>query len=289
MIGTDSEILGGRPTFTINNGVGRPRIDRNLVMRYLEAGYTPAQIAKGIKCSAKTVREIRRELEREGALKKEDRDPIGKLVEADFDEECKRATGLYFCEWLKSKRKRYRYEFNWCSKVWVNIWERPSLVRARDFRDNLSEKLALKFLQVFGEDLKRIRNRKKIIRQLFTFLSRGDINDKFFTTSYRDPRSKRKVPEITLSNFPVKLDEAINEYERLYGKEAGVWIRAKICLQARTGKRAESRGLLGLSRDSQTPSYLIFQSPDSFRGSILEKCRQEWPIMWIPRRVRHDL
>ena len=152
MIGTDKEILGGRPTFTIKNGVGRPRIDRNLVMRYLEAGYNPAQVAAGVKCSAKTVREIRRELEREGALKKEDRDPIGKLVEADFDEECKRATGLYFSEWLKSKRKHYMYVFNWCSKVWVKIWERPSLIRARDFRDNLAEKMALKFLQVFGED-----------------------------------------------------------------------------------------------------------------------------------------
>lgn len=205
-------------------------------MRYLEAGYNPAQIAKGIKCSPKTVREIRRELEREGELKREDRDPLGKLVAVDFDEECGRATGYSFFEWLKAKKKNPLYVFNWCSRVWVNIWERPSLVRARDFRDNLAEKIALKFLQVFGEDFKRIRFRKKMIRNLFRFLSRGDINDKFFTMSHRDPRPKRNVPEISLSNFPAILDEAINEYEREYGFEASVFIRAKLVLQARARK-----------------------------------------------------
>jgi len=180
MIGTDTEILGSKPTFTINKGVGRPALDRNLVKRYLDAGYSPAQIATEMECKVRTVRKVRRELERVGDLRKEDRDIHGKMVALDFDDECKRAMGYSFREWLinKKKEENARWLFNFCERIWRVIWNRPSLFRAADRTDQTGDQLAQTFLTKFSEDKTRIRNRKKKIRQLFTFLGRSDINER---------------------------------------------------------------------------------------------------------------
>ncbi len=292
MIGTDNEILGTTPRFTVRRArAGRPALDRNLIKRYLEAGHTPAQIAAGIKCKPATVRKIRRELEREGEINKADRDPIGKLIALDFDDECKRATGYSFRDWLHNKSKKHfaEYLFKFCEKTWRVLWDRPSLFRAADRTDQTGDQLAQIFLTNFSEDKKRIRNRKKYIRQLFTFLGRSDINDRHLRmNNSRDPRPVRRVPEISMSDFPKNLDAALDEIKERYGLMAVTWLKMKICTGIRTGKRSEGRGLCGLSADSKSPSYLIFKG-STWRAQAFEKKGEIWPITWIPAEVLTDL
>ncbi len=291
MRGTDTEILGSTPRFTIKRGVGRPALDRNLVKRYLEAGHTPAQVAAGIKCKPNTVRMIRRELEREGELHKEERDPYGKLVALDFDDECKRATGYSFRDWLHNKRKKGNAltVFRFSERTWRRLWNRPSLFLASDRTDQLGDILAQKFLTEFKEDTRRIRGRKKHIRQLFTFLGRSDINERHLRmNSSRDPRSVRRVPEISISDFPINLDSALEEMRERYGLMAVTWLKMKICTGIRTGNRPEYRGLLGLSADTKTPSYLMFRG-STWRVQVFEKKGETWPITWIPTEVLEDL
>ena len=76
--GTDKEIFGDDEPDRIHvNGSagGRPQINRNLARRLFQAGFKPSQVAKSLKCHVNTARTIRRELEAEALLAKEDRDP----------------------------------------------------------------------------------------------------------------------------------------------------------------------------------------------------------------------
>lgn len=285
-VGSDAKIFGkDKSTTNKNPRGGRPKIDRDLALRLFQAKYSPAVVAGHLDCKEETAQAIRRELVKAGKLDKIKTQ--AQLVSADFDEECKRATGFSFRDWLINKRKKDNaiYTFNFCEKVWRNIWDRPSLFIASEKTENLGDVLAQQFLNVFGEDKKRIRGRKKLIRQLFIFLGRTDVNDRHFSmTSSRDPRSVRRVPEISMLDFPTQLDAALNEMETSYGLKAATWLRVKICTGIRTGDRSEGRGLKGLSTDNQTPSYIFFRG-SNWRAQAFEKRGETWPITWIPPSV----
>ncbi len=291
-IGTNLEILGSRPRFTVKSArAGRPALDRNLVKRYLAAGNTPAQIAAGMKCNPATISRIRRELERGGEINKEDRDPIGKLIALDFDDECKRAMGYSFRDWLYNKRRKVNASnsFHFNEKIWRVIWNRPSLFLAADRMNQLGDKLAQAFLSKFKEDKKRIRYRKKYIRQLFTFLGRSDINDRHLTmNNSRDPRGVRRVPEISMPDFPGNLEAALEEVREQYGIMGVTWLKMKICTGIRTGDRLEYRGLSGLSADTKKPCYILFKG-STWRAQAFEKKGETWAITWVPTEVLADL
>ena len=288
-VGTDNEILGPRLKTRKKNGVGRPRVDRDRARLLYQGKKTPSQIAVALKCSLRTAHTMRRELEEQGLLSTSDRPRTPDIVEADFDKECFNATGMYFSEWIKTKQVKWKIIFIFCERVWDRIWDRPSLILARDTTNPLADKIALTFLKTFQSNITRIRTRKKKIRRLFTFLGRSDVNDRHLTmTISRDPRTKRQIPQISMPEFPINLEAARKEYTEKHGPVADLWIRTKIVTQTRTGKKKDNRGLWGLSVDSQKPSYLIF-SGDRFRGQVFEKRRETWRLTWIPRDVRSGL
>lgn len=285
-VGTDDEIFKSKKKKDApKKKAGRQGVDRKLALRLFQAKYDPATVAAHLKIKPDTARGIRRELVNAGLLDKVKTER--QLVSADFDEECKRATGYSFLEWLRNKRKKSNanYLFNFCEKTWREIWDRPSLFVVADRTENDADILAQKFLSEFGEDKPRIRQRKKHIRQLFTFLGRSDINDRHFTmTSSRDPRSVRRVPEISMEEFPIHLEAALNEFEERYGLKAVTWLKMKICTGIRTGNKTEGRGLAGLSADNKTPSYIFFRG-ETWRAQAFEKRGEIWPITWIPPAV----
>jgi hypothetical protein len=288
-IGTDSQFFE-REERPVKRSGGRPRVDRDEALLLFAAEFSIRQVAKGLKCSKKTAGRIRRELIAAGKLEASDgRRTVDNIVEADFDEECTRAVGYKFSEYLRSKRKNWRRPFAFCMRVWENVWDRPSLVVATKRTHRLGEQLAMKFLNNFGNDRKRMRCRKKLIRTLFTFLGRRDVMDKHLTMSRtRDPEPVKVIPEISMVDFPVKLVKALEEFEAEFGRKASLWVRAKLVLMARTGESKESRGLKGLSRDSSRPSYLVF-SGNSYRGQVFDKDGETWPVEWLPEAVKADL
>lgn len=283
--GTDGQILSKREVL-ITKTKGRPRVNRELGKRLLLAGYSTEQISKALKCGHKTIYRMRDELIAKGELTngqlKEADTP---LIEADFDSECIRATGTSFKTYLSSKRKKYQQVFSFCSKVWDQVWDKPSLVLVKDADNPLADKLIELFNVTFGEDSERIRTRKKHIRTLFRFLGRSDINDKSLTmTNSRDPRSIRRIPQIEMMDFPSKVQACLNElndYERLV-------IMFKIVTQMRTGDRKEERALEGMRKGSGK-SYLLMDNEDSFRCHVVEKMREEWDITHIPKEIRKEL
>lgn len=290
--GTDAEIFGDDlKTHVQKNGSkgGRPEINRDLARRLFQAGFSPKQVAGRLTCHVNTARTIRRELEESGALEKRDREEGLNIVQADFDAECVTAVGISFADWLKTKTKAHRRIFNFCQRTWEHIWDKPSLVFAKDSDNQLGDQLCMKFLDKFGEDTGRIRNRKKLIRNLFRFLGRHDLCERYLTmTDSRDPRSIKRIPEIELMRFPTDfqgmLDAANSRNEKM-----GLASEFKLVTQMRTGKRADGRGLMGIRVGSGHPSYIIMDGPDEFRIHVLEKRREEWDITWLPRRVRERL
>lgn len=196
--------------------------------------------------------------------------------------------GISFLEWLATKRKSYRKVFNFCRKTWDKIWGKPSLVNVAYRNDKLSDKLCLEYLKVF-DDPDRSRDRKKLIRQLFKFLGRSDLNDKYMTmTQSRDPRSVKMIPEINSPQFPLQFIECLYEMEKI-DMAFGQAIRFKLCTQMRTGKRKSERGFFGIKVGSGAKSYALFDRPDVYQIHVLEKMGEEWDIGWLPRKVSDEV
>lgn len=290
--GTDKEIFGDDAVIRVQkNGSkgGRPEINRDLARRLFQADKSSKQVAKALKCHVNTARAIRRELETSGLLDRDDREEGLSIVQADFDDECELAVGISFSGWLKARTKAHKRIFSFCQRTWVHVWEKPSLVYAKDDDNKLGDQLCMKFLEKFAGDEKRIRNRKKLIRNLFRFLGRGDLNDRYLTmTQSRDPRNVKRIPEIENRNFPVQVQGMLDELN-LLNPQVGLASEFKICSAMRTGVRAEERGLMGLRVGSGSASYILMSGPDDIRIHVLEKMREEWEITWLPRRVRERL
>lgn len=285
---TDKEIFGEDVEVRIH-GKGRPKVNEDLVRRLLDGKkYTPAQIAKRLKCHPETIRRIRRRLEKEGILEAPERNGTKGLIEADFDAECESAMGISFLGWLTGKRKRPRGVFNFCRKTWDRVWGKPSLVRVTDRDDPLGRQLCVKWLETFNDKTRR-RSRKKMIRPLFMFLGRRDLCDQFLTmTQSRDPRPVRKVAEVNSPLFPAKIELAIQAMEQL-NPVYGLTCRFKKTTQCRTGNRKEERGLIGIRVGSQSKSYITMDDADHFQIQIYEKMGEEWGVSWLPKRVREEL
>ncbi len=289
--GTDNQIFGEDDKLRIQkNGAkgGRPEINRDLARLLFQADKSAKQVATALKCHINTARSIRRELEESGQLKKKDRGEGLSIVQADFDDECFTAVGIKFSDWLKSKTKAHRRIFSFCQRTWV-MWEKPSLVYAKDENNKLGDQLCMKFLNKFGEDDKRIRNRKKLIRNLFRFLGRRDLNDRYLTmTTSRDPRNVKRIPQIEMSSFPTHFQLMLDELNSL-NPQVGLAAEFKLSGGPRTGMRSEDRGLMGIKVGIGGPSYIVMDGLDNFRIHVLEKMREEWDITWLPKRVRERL
>ena len=284
---TDNEIFGPDEVKRVTTK-GRPKVNRDLARRLFEADkYTTKQIATQLTCSEETVRRVRRELEAEGTLEVVTDIRTANFVEADFDAECKNAVGISFLDLLASKRKNPKKVFNFCRKVW-NMWGKPSLVKVMNPDDPLGDQLCVKFLTVF-DDPDRSRDRKKLIRPLFKFLRRGDLNDNYMSmTQSRDPRSVERIPEINDPGFPLKFTECLNEMEKIDPNFARA-IRFKLCTQMRTGNRKAERGLFGIRKGTEAKSYAYFGSADNYQIHVLEKMGEEWDIGWLPSEVKAEV
>ncbi len=289
--GTDSEIFGDDDKIRIqSNGSkgGASRINRDLARRLFQAGFSPKQVASKLKCHVVTARKIRGELEESGELVKDEREQGLNIVQADFDQECEVARGISFAGWLKTKSKAHKRIFNFCERTWRVIWDKPSLVYARDQDNKLGDQLCMKFIEAFP-DPKRMRDRKKMIRYIFRFLGRRDLCDAHLTmTQSRDPRAIKRIPQIPMREFPTQLQNAFDTLNMLE-PQVGLGAEFKLCAQLRTGKRSEDRGLMGIKVGAGNPSYIIMNGPDDFRIHVVEKRGEEWDIAWLPRRVRERL
>jgi len=290
--GTDGEIFGDDEDTRIQmNGSkgGRPTINRDLARRLFQAKFSTKQVAGRLKCHIVTARKIRKELIESGELKSDVKDVGLNIVQADFDAECELAIGISFADWLKTKTKGHKRIFNFCQRTWLKVWNKPSLVFAKDSDNQLGDQMCMKFLEKFGEDEKRIRNRKKLIRNLFRFLGRRDLCDRYLTMSdSRDPRSIKRIPQIEMRDFPIQIQAMLDEINSL-NPQIGLATEFKIVSQMRTGSRPDGRGLMGIRVGAGHSSYIIMNGPDDFRVHVLEKLREEWDISWIPRRVRERL
>ena len=291
--GTDGEIFAGKESTRIQtNGSkgGRPSINRDLARRLFQAGeLSTKQIAKYLKCHVNTARTIRRELEEAGLLEKSDREQGLSIVQADFDDECRMAIGTSFADWLKTRTKAHTRIFNFCQRMWEQVWDRPSLILAKDSDNRLGDQMCMKFLETFGEDVARMRDRKKLIRNLFRFLGRRDLCDRYLTmTQSRDPRAIKRIPQIEMRNFPTDLQAMFDELNEI-DDQVGLGAEFKLVGQLRTGSVKEGRGLMGIRVGADHPSYIIMNGPDDFRIHVVEKMREEWDISWVPRRVRERL
>ena len=290
---TDSQIFGKEETTRIKTK-GRPKVNEDLARRLFEANkYTTNQIATQLRCHPDTVRRIRRRLEAAGVLEVVTDIRTRNFVEADFDQECINAKGTSFLEWLSTKRKKRgaRRVFNFCRKIWVFTWEKPSLVRLMDEGDSIGDELCLKFLKDWTdpEYNSRNRDRKKQIRPLLAFLKRGDLNDQYMAMRQsRDPRNVKKIPEVNSPTFPLKFIECLEEMEKMHD-EYGAGIRFKLCTQMRTGNRKAERAFFGLRVGTQGKSYVYMESPDVWQIHVLEKQGNEWAISWLPRKVREEI
>ena len=286
--GTDEEIFESE-TIRIKNGsdAGASQINREYARRLFQAGFKPSQVAKTLKCHVVTARKIRKELEESGALKTELRKEGLTIVQSDFDDECKMAIGISFAGWLKTKTSSDKRIFNFCQKTW-EMWGRPSLVLTKDTNDKLGDQLCMKFLETFGEDVRRIRNRKKLIRNLFRYLGRHDLCDRYLTmTQSRDPRQIKRIPQIEMKDFPTKVElmlKGLQDRDPDFRTAAEL----KIVGQFRTGVRKAGRGLMGI-HIGEGSSYLIMDGPDEYRFQVLEKMRETWDIIWLPEKLRLSL
>jgi len=301
--GTDSEILGKKSKYLNPSEGGRPKYDRDMIIRNLrlvdhtgKPRYTNAQVAHIIGCSVDTVKRAKREAIKNGELKpvEETGRAIG-IVEGDFEQECLRAREMSFKGWLETRfsasEKQGRYVFNFCAKVWAEVWDKPSLVDFSDKNSKLGDQCAIKFHQAFGEDKKRMRGRLKKIRFLMRFLDRRDINDRHFTMSNsKHPRSVRRVEEITFMDFPTKFQKCLDELEAELGSLYRLGVEFKLCTQMRTGTKKSEREFFGLRKGSNSgKSYIVFNNPDEFRSIIYAKKSEIWRLIWLPEKVRKEL
>jgi len=287
--GTDAEILGEIEEVKISIQRGRPKVNRDLAKQLINAGKSTRDIRKILKCSAKTVRNIKQELIDSGEYlaSHTPKDELDKNIR-DFDNECQEVMGFGFKAWLQAHRGDYLTIFNFCERIWTKVWDKPALWIVKDVNNHKADQLAIQFMQVFGEDKARIRNRKKHIRKFFQFMGRQDINDRHLTmTRSRDPVPVRRISEITLTDFPAKIEKAINILTEKMGKGAGFTIRFKIATLMRTG--GKDRELWGLKKGGTNGSSLIMDSPDQYRLHISAKAGEHWDINWIPRELRHEL
>jgi len=301
--GTNSQVLGrgSKTRDIVKKKAGRPKINRTLVIRNLKqkdsAGlpkYTKAQIARLMKCTPKTIRRIFNEAVEDGTLKPEDFEikAIG-IIEADFDEECRRAKGLSFREWLgtrfENKGAANTY-FNFCSRIWEKIFDQCDLTVLCDQNHHLGDQMALKFVTEFQDDKPRMRSRLKQIRFLFRFLGRGDLNDKHLKMSNsKHPRAKRKVPEISNTNFPMIYKECEDRVRALLGNEAILDLRLKIVTQMRTGSKKAEREFYGIFKGTETKSYLNMVTADEYQFHVFAKKSEEWDVIWMPEWVKTAL
>lgn len=291
--GTNKEIFGEDRKVRISDGqIGRSRVNRDLVKRLLqEDRYSYQQIADYCDCTARTIRNIRDELIEAGEITDKQAEKGPGIIEAEFDDETERVYGVRFSDWIKSKRKAWKTCFNFCRRVWENVWDKPSLVLIADPNSNLGDQVCMQFLNEFGDDDKRIRDRKKLIRRLFSFLRREDLNDSYLTMSKtQDPIPIRRIPEIGFKDFPINLEKSLKRYGELMGdpREADK-LRAKIAMGARTGSTIEERGWSGIKVGSQGKSYAIFKDPDDWQINLFEKQSEEWVIHWLPKRIAASL
>lgn len=290
-IGTDKELMQ-KPQSEIVKGNGRPQKDRTVLMNLLrhDPPYPTSYIKSVAHCSTRTIARVRKELIDQGELKEIIREEQLSKVGLDFDEEIKNVMGESFYSWLQGRsRTSCKVIFNFCKNIWETVWEKPSIQLLKDSNDPLGRQVCSKFIEKFGEDEKRIRRRKKLIRFFFRFIGRQDLNDRYFTmTKSKDPIAKRELPIITDMSFPNKIDQLIEAVEKSLGKEHALAIRFKLVTMMRTGNRKAEREFLGLKRDTGK-SWISFENEDRFKGKILGKGREEWGLDWIPVIVRHDL
>ena len=283
-VGTDSQIFQ-TARLSANHDKGRPKVNRDLAAQLITAGYSTRRIMQVLKCKSRTVRLIRQEMKAAGVQSPHLDEAYLDKVAVDFEDEASRAMGFSFSEWLKSKRSNWRKVFNFCQKVWTQAWDKPSLVLVKDRNQSLADELALKFMATFGEDKERIRDRKKLIRYLFAFLGREDINNRHLTmTISRDPIPIREVPELSMPNFPTRLNEAFIKIEDAMGEEVATALKLKVCSQMRTGEGM--RELMGLQCGANGHSYLIMTSHEDWRMKITGKGNESWTITWLPLEVR---
>lgn len=301
--GTNEERLGrgSRYREPIKKKAGRPKINRDLVIRNLKAKdatggprYTKAQVARLMGCTPKTINRIYNEALESGALKKSDFDKkaIG-VVEADFDSECLRAKGLSFREWLGTRFQETssaNTNFNFCAKIWEGVFDKCDLLVLADQTNHLGDQMALKFVTTFQDDKARMRARLKMIRFLFRFLGRGDLNDKHLKMSNsKHPRSIRKVPEISLTNFPILYTKCEDLIRSRLGNEAILDLRIKIVTQMRTGTNKSEREFYGMRKGTETKSYLSMVTPNEYQFHIFAKKSEEWDVIWMPKAVKEAL
>lgn len=274
----------------------KPSIDRTLAYQLLgektkdgEPRFTTKYIMRVLHCSSRAIRMLRKEMLDKGIVSKETVD-MEKLDKAqrDFDTECKEVMGYSFIEWLKSKQKKGLTIFNFCQKVWAEVWDKPFLYDVKDRNKQVGDELARLFIKKFGDDAQRIRDRKTRIRRFFDFMGREDINNRHLTmTRSRDLKLTKEVPEICFTDFPVKLDLAIAEMNKALGSEAELVIKLKLCTQMRTG--ALERELWGIRCKETNHSYIIMQNEDEYAFKVTAKMNEIWVISWIPKEVRKDL
>ncbi|RLI34250.1 hypothetical protein DRO53_04005 [Candidatus Bathyarchaeota archaeon] len=160
----------------------------------------------------------------------------------------------------------------------------------KDPNNPLADQLAQKFLEVFGNDKKRIRDRKVKIRQLFKFLGRTDVNDRWLYLG-GDERPVRELPVLANLDFPEKLERSIKRLEEEMGFEAGTCIRLKIVSLLRTGgtRKGEDKELFGLRKGGGNGTWLIMESPDVWKAQIKAKENLRWYLNWIPKPIRLEL
>lgn len=307
---------------------GRPRINRLLAYRLLMARssknkpYSSRYIQNQVDCKASVVKKMRREirdilkLTKKGisvedislklSLLREEVELVLKLskgpdvadltkvdqAERDFDDECVGAMGFSFKGWIESKRKVWTPVYNFCKEVWEKIWEKPPLIIVKDRDSPLGDQLCILFLKTFGDDKKRIRDRKKRIRRLFTFLGRDDLNNRHLTMDdAQDPRPIRDVPEISFKKFPEQLNQIIDSMGKKYGHQGITLIQFKTSSLGRTGGREEGKDIFGLSKiDGQ--SWVIMEKREdeiSFRSKIKSKREEDWYVSYIPPIVLKSL
>jgi hypothetical protein len=288
---TDLEILGPDEPVRIKTGSGgRPRVNRELAKNFIKAGYKPGPIADYMNCSKKTITRIKKELFENGELDPEEEYKRLYISEADFDKECIKSTGISFYEWLKNRSNEYKFLFKFTRRVWERVWDKPSLIIVKDTNHPLGDEICVRYLNVFGNDRTRIRYRKKNIRYFFRFIGRIDLCDRHLSMNRsRDPIPVRRIPQLPMLDFPLKIQDAIDNLYQSYGSEMATLIKFKIVSQMRTGKRKEGRGIFGLVKGTSSVSHLYFSDENHYCSQVLEKNNEVWSINWIPRPVREEL
>jgi len=268
--------------------VGRPKVNRELLYQLIKAGKSTRYITRVLKCSSRLVRLAKKELKNMGEVVPQITDEQLDKLERDFDEELETATGLSFKDWLKERRVDYIVIYNFCKRVWDEVWERPRLLLVKDVNNPLADQLAQKFLSFYGDDKQRIRVRKEHIRKLFIFLGRHDVCDRHLTIrEARDPRSLRELPVLTSLAFPQRLERAKARVKEICGEEVETLLRFKIVTMMRTGRK--DKELMGLVKEGNNGNWIVMDSEDSYRIKISAKGREVWYISWIPKQVREGL